>query len=125
MQQDTVMVPMTVMVPQTVYRPRTILEQVPAAPAAAPAAPAQLIPPAPSAEPLAAPVQAAPQFAPSRDCAGSPNTQMALMALMLAKSSQASPRRAVAAAPSSDLQNRVTNLEAKLDRLILALEKTK
>jgi hypothetical protein len=125
MQQEAVMVPVTVMMQQMVYRPRTILESVPAAPVALPAPP-QFVPPspAPAAEPAAVP---APQFAPTRDCAGSPNTQLALMALMMTtrnQAAQAGARRA-AAAPSADLQNRVTALEAKMDRLILALERTK
>lgn len=120
MQQETVMVPMTVMMPQVVYRQRIINELVQAPPAAAPAAP--FIPPAPAAELPAAAPPAAPQMSMTRDCAGSPSTQMALVAAMMMNNRTQSSARAQAA-PSPELRERVTRLESKLDKLIVALEK--
>lgn len=121
MQQETVMVPMTVMMPQVVYRQRIINELVQAAPALAPQA-APFIPPAPAAELPAAAPQAAPQMSLTRDCAGSPSTQMALVAaLMMNNRTQASAR--APASPSPELRDRVARLETKMDRLIEALEK--
>ena len=117
MQQETVMVPMTVMVPQTVYRQRIINELVPAAPAAAP-----LIPPAPAAELPAAAPQAAPQMSLGRDCAGSPSTQMALVAaLMMNNRTQAGAR--AQAAPNSDLRDRLVRLESQMNRLDQLIER--
>lgn len=112
MQAETVMVPMTVMTPQVVWRQRLINEQVPVTVSAAPVA--------------QSPSFAAPAAAPT--CAGSANTQMALMALaMMSRANQANaPRQQVAAAPSEravELQNRVDKLEKRLDLLLQALEK--
>ena len=121
MQQETVMVPVTVMMPQVVYRQRIINELVAAAPVAAPPA-APFIPPAPAAEMPAAAPAAPPQMALGRDCAGSPSTQMALVAaLMMNNRTQSGPR--AQASPSPELRDRVARLETKLDRLIEALEK--
>jgi hypothetical protein len=123
LQPETVMVPMTVMVQHTVFRPRTILENVPVAPAPA-ASPVAAIPQAPAADVAQAPV--ALQAPATPDCAGSSNTQMALMALMLANRNQtaAAPSRAPAA-NSVEIRDRISRLESKLDRLIEAVNKSK
>ena len=95
---------------------------IPPAPSASPAAvqapaaqPYVAAPAAPQySAPLAAPQYAAPAASPS--CAGSPGTQMALMALMLSNNREQAPARAPTAS-SSESRDRINRMESKIDRL--------
>jgi len=130
---EQVMMPMMMMVPQTVYRQRTFLQRVASAPLPAQSLAEPLALPVASAAPAAAPV--APAYAPASyapaasapaSCSGGSRITEMLITHMLTNSlgGQGGARTAsgLDAGATASLQERVSRLERRIDRLIDLME---